>query len=174
MVFMKKFLSVALIGLAAAVLPYNIGAQTNDELTKFMAVLPMEGIQLGAIHLNDRTVPILFQPPTLYAMRARVKEATAFFVQGVAEKDIEFDTTTFTIEQASTPTATATPTSIHNFTKGKVKVAKGDRVDGVLTFNRLVDVNKAFILKHGKSMVEFRLGDVVKDMTPLAATAAPK
>jgi hypothetical protein len=174
MVFMKKLLSVALIGLAAAVLPLNLGAQANDELTKFMAVLPMDGIQLGAIHLNERTIPILFQPPTLYSMRARVKEASAFFVQGVAEKDFELDTTTFTIEQASTPTSTATPTSIHNFTKGKVKVAKGDRVDGVLTFNRLIDVNKSFILKHGKSMVEFRLGDVVKDMTPLAAPAAPK
>jgi hypothetical protein len=173
MVFMKKLLIVALIGLAAAVLPLSLGAQANDELTKFMAVLQMDGIQLGAIHMNDRTIPILFQPPTLYSMRARAKEATALFVQGVAEKDFELDTTTFTIEQAGTPTATATPTSIHNFTKGKVKVAKGDRVDGVLTFTRLIDVNKAFILKHGKSMVEFRLGDVVKDMTA-PPVAAPK
>jgi len=174
MVLMKKLLIVALVAAAAAVLPRGLDAQAaaTEQLTKFMQTLQLDGIQLGCVHLNDRTVAILFQPPTLYAMRARTKEATALYVQGVAEKDLELDTTNFIIEQAGTPAATSAPTSIHNFTKGnKVKVAKGDRVDGVLTFSRLIDVNKSFILKHGKAMTEFRLADVVPDMT---APPAPK
>lgn len=172
---MKKLLIATLAAAAAVVLPLGLHAQAPaaEQLTKFMQTLQLDGIQLGCVHLNDRTVALLFQPPMSYAMRARAKEATALYVQGVAEKDLELDTTNFTIEQPGTPTASSTPTSIHNFTKGKVKVAKGDRVDGVLTFSRLVDVNKSFILKHGKAMVEFRLADVVPDMTAPPA-AAPK
>jgi hypothetical protein len=172
MVFMKKLFIATLVA-AAAALPLGLSAQAPaaEQLAKFMATLQLDGIQLGCVHLNDRTVALLFQPPTLYAMRARAKEATALYCQGVAEKDFELDTTTFTIEQEGTPAATSTPTSIHNFTKGKVKIKKGDRVDGVLTFDKLVNLNRSFILKHGKAMVEYRLADVVPDMTAPPAPA---
>ena len=169
---MKKLLIVGLAALVVAVLSIGLDAQgpAAKQLAPFMQTLPLDGLPLGCVHLNDRTVPLLFQPPTLYVMRARAKEATALYVQGTAEKDLELDTTNFTIEQDG-QSSTATPTSIHNFTKGKVKVSKGERVDGVLTFTKLFDVNKAFVLKHGKTRVEFMLVDVVRDMT--APTAAP-
>jgi hypothetical protein len=48
--------------------------------------------------LNDRTVDVLFEAPGKYAMRARARMATTFFVQGTPEKDIQLDSR-FVVEQ---------------------------------------------------------------------------
>src|SRR5437660_4467984 len=68
-------------------------------LVEYTRLLPLDGLPLSVIHLNDRTVPIVFQPPTLYSMRARAKEATLIYVQGTATRGLDLDTPKFTLSQ---------------------------------------------------------------------------
>jgi hypothetical protein len=159
---MKKLLIAALVAAAVVVVPLRPLAQVNEQLSEFMRPLPIDGLPLAAVHMNDRTVALLFQPPTVYAMRAKANEVTSFYVQGVADKAIELDTTAFSVEQSST--YPATPISIHNFTKGKVKLMKGDRVDGVLTLARKLDYTHGFTLKYGKVSTDFSLVNSIDNM----------
>jgi hypothetical protein len=153
---MKKLLIAFAV---AACLPLVAGAQNaTDELKPFTAVLTTEGLPLALILVNDKTAPVLFQPPTLYAIRARASQQTTLYVQGMADKSMDFDTSNFTIEQAGSASATGQPTSIHNFTKGKVKLMKGDRIDGLLTFDKMFNMNQPFTVKHGKDMVQVNFG----------------
>lgn len=159
-----------IVAAVAVCLPLALVAQ-DTTLKDYSRTLQSDDLPINLIHLNDKTVPLLFKPPTLYSMRARVKEATTLYVQTVVENNAELDTTTFVIEQdgMSYP---GTPTSIHNFTKGKLKLKLGDQVDGVLTFPKLVDLSKAFTLKHGRDRVEFKFTDAqVKAMTSAAPAA---
>ena len=160
--------------IAAAVavcLPLTLVAQ-DPALKDYSRTLQSDDLPINVIHLNDKTVPLLFKPPNLYSMRARVKEATTLYVQTVVEVNAELDTTTFVIEQdgMSYP---GTPTSIRNFTKGKLKLKVGDQVDGVLTFPKLLDLSKAFTLKHGRDRVDFKFTDAqVKALAAPAPAAA--
>jgi hypothetical protein len=162
----KLFIASAL----AVCLPLTLAAQ-DTTLKDYSRTLQSDDVPINAIHLNDKTVPLLFKPPTLYSMRARAKEATTLYIQTVVENNAELDTTTFVIEQdgVSYP---GTPTSIKNFTKGKLKLKLGDQVDGVLTFPKLLDVSKPFSLKHGRDRVEFKFTDAqVKALTAAAPAA---
>jgi len=162
---MKKLLIAAAV---AVCLPLTLVGQ-DAAIKDYSRVLPSEEIPLNIIHLNDKTVPLLFKAPTLYSMRARAKEATTLYVQTTVEANAELDTTNFQLEQdgMSYP---GTPSSISNFTKGKLKLKLGDQVAGVLSFPKLIDVSKPFSVKHGRDRVDFRFtGDQVK---ALAAPAA--
>jgi hypothetical protein len=154
----------------AVCLPLTLAAQ-DTTLKDYSRTLQSDDIPINAIHLNDKTVPLLFKPPTLYSMRARVKEATTLYIQTVVENNGELDTTTFVIEQdgVSYP---GTPTSIKNFTKGRLKLKLGDQVDGVLTFPKLLDISKPFSLKHGRDRVEFKFTDAQVKALAAAAPAA--
>jgi len=113
----------------------------------------------------------LFKAPTLYQIRAKATEATMVYVQAVVENNAELDTTTFTIEQdgMSFPGA---PSSVRNFTKGKLKLKLGDQVDGILTFPKLIDLSKSFSVKHGRDRVEFKFSDAqLKSIAPAPAAA---
>ena len=107
--------------------------------------------------------PVLFQPPTLYSIRARAAEMTTLYVQGITKQNTELDTTNFTLEQGGASDK-GTPTSIKNFTKGKVKLFENDRVDGLLTFSKMYNMLQPFTIKHGKDTVQF---------TPPVEAAAP-
>jgi hypothetical protein len=164
---MKKLLLVACV--VSACFPLVVaGQKPTDQLKDFSRVLPGD-LPLTLVYLNDKTVPIMFQPPTLYAMRARSKEATMLYVQGTAgDKAVQFDTTNFTIEQSGESVG-STPTNINHFERGKASVGKGDRVDGLLTFAKLVNVSQPFTVKHGKDSVEFKFtADQIKAMTSAA------
>jgi hypothetical protein len=66
-----------------------------------------------------------------------------------------------------------TSQNIKNFETGKV--AKGERIDGLLVFAKQLDLSKPFMVKHGKDSVEFKFtSDQVKAMTPPAAAPASK
>ena len=163
----KLFIAAAV----AVCLPLALAAQ-DTSLKDYSRTLQSDDLPINAIHLNDKTVPLLFKPPTLYSMRARVKEATTLYIQTVVENNAELDTTNFVIEQdgVSYP---GTPTSIHNFTKGKLKLKLGDQVDGVLTFPKLLDVSKPFTLKHGRDRAEFKFTDAQVKALSAPAPAAP-
>ena len=114
---MKKLL-LALCAIAVC-FPLTLAGQEKATVEKaltglleeYTRLLPMDGVPLSVIHLNDRTVPIIFQPPTLYSMRARVKEATLIYVQGTVTRGLDLDTTKFTLSQngQSTPATVSTP-----------------------------------------------------------------
>ena len=91
------------------------------------------------------------------------------YVQSVVEVNGELDTTNFVLEQGGTSTP-GTPTSINNFTKGKLKLKLGDKVDGIVSFPTMVDVSKPFTIKHGLDKAEFRFTD--KAIQALAAPPA--
>jgi hypothetical protein len=167
---MKKLL----IAVAVAVcVPLALAGQDTAQVMKdYSRTMASDDLPLTLVHLNDKTVPVLFQPPTLYAMRARAKEATTIYVQAVVENNVELDTTNFVLEQDGV-SSTATPTSIHNFTKGKLKLKLGDHVDGVLSFPKLVDVSKPFAVKHGHDRADFKFTPEQAKLIMPAASAPP-
>ena len=167
---MKK---LVLAMLAAAVcLPLSLAGQTAADVKEFSQVLMLEGLPLTLVHLNDRTVAVLFQPPTLYSIRARAHDTTMLYVQGTAVKPVELDSSSFTIDQGG-QSITAVPTNIKNFVKGKNKLGAEDRVDGVLTFTKAVDMTKPFTVKHGRDIATFQFTAAqVKSVTSAPAPAA--
>ena len=166
---MKKLL-LAVCALAVC-LPWPVLGQDPMAVTlDYTKILPIDGLPLSLVHLNDKTVGAVFQPPTVFAMRARAKEATLIYVQGTAQRGLEIDTTKFTIDQngVSTP---GTATNIKNFARGKNKLAMGDRVDGVLTFAKQIDLTAAFTVTYDRDMAaEFKFNpNQIKAMTAPAA-----
>ena len=157
----------ALLPLCLLVLSLPLTAKDSSELMKdFTRVLPNDSLSLSLLHLNETTLPIVFQPPTLYAIRLRAKDATLFYVQGTAEKAIKLDTTDFTIDQGG-ETITSTPMNIKHFEKGVAAVNKNDKVDGILVFSKIIDVTQPFVVRHGKDSVKIEYTkDQLKEMTP--------
>jgi hypothetical protein len=167
---MRKLLNLFIATAVAACLPLALAAQ-DASLKEFSKTMMSEDLPLNIIHLNAKTVPLLFKPPTLYQIRAKASEATMVYVQAVVESNAELDTTTFAIEQdgMSYP---GTPSSVRNFTKGKLKLKLGDQVDGILTFPKLIDLSKSFSVKHGRDRVEFKFTDAqLKALAPAPAAA---
>jgi hypothetical protein len=137
----------------------------------YSKVMMSDDVPLNIVHLNAKTVPVLFQPPMLYSMRARASQQTMVYVQTVVEANAELDTSNFFLDQGGTSTP-GTPTSISNFTKGKLRLKLGDKVDGIVAFPVLADVSKPFTIRHGMDKVDFRFTDSqVKALAP--APAAP-
>src|SRR5262245_53127064 len=96
---MKKAVSVFAFLLS---LPLALVAQQNasallKDYTRSLSVT--NGLNLSLVHINDHTVGVLFQPPTVYAIRARARESTELYVQGLTSRDVEIDTNEFTLEQ---------------------------------------------------------------------------
>ncbi len=144
-----------------------LSGQHAPSLKDFTWTLPGE-LTLGLVHLNDTTTPIIFQAPTLYSIRARAHTNTMFYVQGTPDRTIQVDTTNFIIEQNG-ETMTGVPTNIKHFEKGRVAVSKGERIEGLLTFDKLADVSRPFTLKHGNDLVQIRFtGEQMKATMPAA------
>lgn len=164
---MKKVLVSAVVlsfMLAAGV----AGQNASDELKDFTRVLKGDGLQLTLIHVNSKTLPVLFQPPTLYAMRARAGSFTLLYVQGTPDKDVNLDTTNFVATQGG-ESIVSTPANITHFQTGKA--AKGERIDGLLQFAKQLDLTKPFKIVHGKDSVEFKFND--RQIADMSAPAAP-
>ena len=141
-----------------------VGQNSAASLKDFTWALPGE-VSLSLVHLNDSTVPIIFQPPTLYSIRARARTNTVFYVQGTPDKDVKIDTTNFIIEQSG-ETVASLPTNIKHFEKGKASVSKGERIEGLLTFNKLVNVSQPFTVKHGRDLLQVKFNnDQIKQAT---------
>ena len=162
----KVMMAFCAIAVALPVALVGQGQDVTSQMKEYSQILSTQSINLTLVHLNDTTVPILFQPPTLFAMRARAKQATMFYVQGTAQKEVEIDTTKFTLSQDGM--ANGTPTNIKNFMRGKNKVPQGERVDGVLTFMKQVDLARTFTVNYDQDWgVEFKFtANQIRSMTP--------
>ena len=164
---MRNFLIAVAV---AACLPLALVAQENV-LKDYSKTMQSEDLPLNIIHLNAKTIPLLFKPPTLFQIRAKASEVTMVYVQTVVEVNGELDTNAFTIEQdgMSYP---GTPSSVRNFTKGKIKLKLGDQVDGIVTFPKLMDLSKSFTIKNGRDRVEFKFNDAqIKALAPAPPAA---
>jgi hypothetical protein len=175
---MRNALKIALVCLLGTVFA---GAQeqasTPDSsaalLKEFSRSAHIDGLTLSFVLLNDRTVDALFQAPGKYAMRARARMATTFYIQGTPEKDIQLDTK-FVVEQDG-ETVAGTSHNIKNFADGTA--TKGVRIDGILQMEKKLDLAHAFKIKGSQASVEFKLteGDLklAEPVVPPTPAAAP-
>ncbi len=170
---MRKVLVLVLLCLSVSA---TAGAQGQSPapspnaalLKEFTRSVHIDGLTLSFVLLNDRTVDALFEAPGKYAMRARARMATTFFVQGMPEKDIQLDTK-LVVEQDG-QTLTGTPHNIKNFADGAV--AKGTRFDGILEMGKKLDLTHAFKIKGSNYNVDFKLTpEAVKLAEPIVPAA---
>jgi hypothetical protein len=140
-------------------------APGQNALVDYTRQIKYDGLTLSVLLVNNRTVELLFQAPAKYSMRARANQQTVLYIQGTPTKDFDL-TNTFSIEQGG-ETLTGTPTSIKNFTNGKVPA--GQRIDGIVEFSKKIDISKPFTVKNGKGEVQFVLTpEAVKALQPAA------
>ncbi len=60
---------------AALSLPLTLAGQDSAQIMKdYMRQIVSDDVSLNVVHLNSQTVPVLFQPPMLYSMRARAQQ----------------------------------------------------------------------------------------------------
>jgi hypothetical protein len=167
---MKKLLVAAAV---AFCLPLSLAGQDAAQIMKeYSKIMQSEDVPLNIIHLNSKTVPILFQPPMMFSMRARAQQQAMVYVQTVVEVNAELNTTNFVLDQGGTQTP-GTPTSINNFTKGTLKLRLGDKVDGILTFPTQLDLSRPFTIQHGRDRAEFRFTEAQVKALAAPAPAAP-
>ncbi len=171
---MKKLM--AAIVLCLLVTGVSRGQESNQNnpnatlIKEFARSAQADGITMSFVLLNDRTVDLLFEAPGKYAMRARARMTTTFFVQGTAEKDISLDTK-FVVEQDG-QTLNGESFSIKNFTSGTQ--AKGTKIDGIIQIEKKVDLTHPFKLKGKNVLVDFKLSpEALKLNEPLPPPAAP-
>jgi hypothetical protein len=156
---MKRILTIALVCVSAlisiAAQEQKQGTQTSSLLKEFTRSGNIEGVTLNFVLLNDKTVDLLFQAPGKYSMKTRANLATTFYIQGVPEKDVNLDNK-FVVEQDG-QTFSGSSFSIKNFAGGKV--AKGERIDGILQLDKKLNLSHAFKIKSSHGSIEFKLSD---------------
>ena len=141
-------------------------AQDSDEKTKlvkeFTLTAEMDGLILNFVALNDITVDALFSGSSKYAIRARANASTVFYVQGVPEKDIDFNTE-FRFEQNGFFIDGKTA-NIKNFTAGPV--SKGTKMEGLVQLSRKIDLAQPFkiIDTSNDATAEFQLSQDTLDL----------
>lgn len=139
------------------------GAKPDPSILKqFTRTGSVSGVMMSFVLVNDKTVEVLFSGPSKYSLRARARMGTLFYVQGTPEKDIDQLSMKYTMEQDGA-TVEGTPLNIKNFEGGAV--AKGNRIDGLLQFEKKLDPSHPFKIRNAKTTVEFKLSqDAVKLM----------
>ena len=123
-------------------------------LKEFTRTGSVSGIMMNFVLVNDKTVDVLFSGPSKYSLRARARMGTLIYVQGTPERNVEQLNMKYTMEQDGA-TVDGTPLNIKNFEGGAV--AKGIRIDGLLQFDKKLDLSHAFKIKNAKTTVEFKL-----------------
>jgi hypothetical protein len=148
--------SVLFVGLAVAQQPQTAQQRAdNDALKEFTRSLKMDGLILNFVHLNNRTVELLFEGPTMYSMRARANQSTLVYVQGTPEKEIELDTN-YVMEFEGDSIA-GTSHNIKYFEEGTVPA--GERIDGLIIFSTQVDLHEPFKIRGQNGSVTFLLSE---------------
>ena len=156
---MKKALAVLVV--VAFALPAVMGAQGAADSAKmlqiFSAPLPTDGVTLQVVILNDRTVEAIFgSSPAKAAFRTKARMTGLFFVQGVASKNFDFKPDATIVQKGESLEGKPTAMS-KNFVAGKI--AKGDRVEGLIEFPKKIDLLTPFKFTMSGQSVEFRLSE---------------
>ena len=139
-------------------------AATANPLADYMRQIKYDGFTLSVVLVNSKTVEVLFQAPTKYSMRARANQETVLFIQGAATKDFDLPGD-FTIEQDG-QTMNGAFSGFNGVKAGKIEAGK--RIDGIVEFQKKVDISKPFTVKNGAAgSVQFVLSaDAIKALAP--------
>jgi len=146
---------------APSILVAQPAADPAKMLQIFSAPIKTGGGEFTITIVNDSTLDPLFgSSPSRFAIRTRARMATIFFVQGVANKDFEFNPELTVTQKGETLTGAAS--SVKNFTAGKI--AKGQTVQGLVEMPKKINLYEPFDVKIGGEKAEFRLNlDEVRD-----------
>ena len=158
--FRMKTLGLALLALALVAAPAAAGegqeAAAPADMDQLLAEFGRGASGFGAtfllVHLNDLTTEALFDAPLKYSMRAQARTRTMFYVQGVADDDVELNLD-FRVQQQAEHFE-ARSTNILNFEPG-AQVSAGDEIRGIIAIERLFDARGTIIVFYGGLRVEF-------------------
>ena len=121
---------------------------------QFIRTVRLDGITLSFVLLNDKTVNFLFSGDGKNSIRAQANNATMFFVQGIAEKDLVFDPEFEVTQDGKTFPGEAV--NLKNLQTGPL--AKGTRISGLIHLSQKIDVMQPFKIKGAKNAIaEFKL-----------------
>jgi hypothetical protein len=163
---MKKIGSLVACLFALLSFAFAQDADKTAMLKEFTRSSAADGLSLSFVHLNSRTVDVLFEAPGKYALRARANQSTMLYVQGVPEKDVMVDTKFF-LEQGGEK-ADGVVQNIKNF-QSTTMVPKGERIDGIIYFQKKVDLTQEFTVGNATTSVVFKLShEALKLLEPPA------
>jgi hypothetical protein len=154
---------VVIISLAVVVLAALAMAQESttpqakpdpEVLKEFSRSAKMDNSAMTFVLVNDKTADVLFQGAIRFSLKTRARMGTLLYVQALPEQDITQLDMRFRMEQDGQNTDGQTQ-NIKNFQGGAV--AKGTRIDGLVQFDKKLDLTKAFKIIHANTEVEFKL-----------------
>jgi len=129
-------------------------------LAEFTRSVQLDGLILNFVHMNNRTVDLLFPGPEKYSMRARANQMTLIYVQGTPETAIQLDTE-YVLEFEGN-SISGTSHNIKNFAAGDAPL--GERIDGILMFEKKLKPSDPFLIKGTDTTVTFRFSDIALRM----------
>jgi hypothetical protein len=140
--------------------PEMTAAEKSTLIKEFARSANMDGVVLNYVLLNNKTIDILFPGNGKYAMRARAKAATMFFVQGIPSKNLTQFNPKFVVEQDG-KSFEGENVNINNLQVGTVE--KGAKIEGLIQLGQKIDVTQSFKIKSPTSETEFKLSkDAIK------------
>jgi hypothetical protein len=162
---MKKIAALAILCFLAttltAVYSQTSRSDTKSILNDFTRSGKIDGSSFSFVLLNNKTVGLLFTPPSMYQIRARASQGTAFYVLGAAEKKFTLEKK-FVVEQDG-QTFDCEMINIENFTGGEI--AKGQKIKGILQLSKKLDLSHPFTIKGAQDSMEFKLTeDALKEL----------
>jgi hypothetical protein len=142
--------------------PAQNSAQSAATMKEFTRTAKADGLVLSFVLLNNKTVDLLFSGDGKYAIRAKANMATAFYVQGVSERDITLDPQFEVVQDGKTYPGEAV--NIKNLQAGPV--AKGTRISGLIQLSQKINIAQPFTVKGAKNAsAEFKLShDAIKQL----------
>lgn len=157
---MKTFVAAVFAVVLAAPLTFaGQGADLAVLMKDFSRPLKGDGISFTVIHLNDKTVEGLFgQSPRKLALRVQARQNTMFYVQGSADQDTKLEID-FSVTQGG-ETVDGTALSMNNFEDGR-EVKRGERIDGVVTLGKKLDLSEPFIVENAGESARFDFSDEI-------------
>ena len=140
MVIKKILIGVAICALSLSLAVAEDSGEKTKLVKEFTITADLDGLILNFVALNNKTVEALFSGSGKYAIRARANASTLFFVQGVPDKDIDFNPN-FRFEQNESVIDTKT-SSLKNFKEGPI--SKGTRIEGLVQLSQKIDLAQPF------------------------------
>ena len=135
--------------------PQGSDAKPDPSIIKeFTRSAKLNGMIMSFVLVTDKTADVLFQAPGKYAIKARARMGTLFYVQATPENDVKQLDMKYTMEQDGQSVG-GTALNIKNFEGGAV--TKGNRIDGLLQFDKKIDPSRPFRIINDNSGVEFQL-----------------
>jgi hypothetical protein len=150
---MKRVIALAL---AAIFLASVSIAQDSRLLNEFSRTSYFGGAKLSFVLLNDKTIDMLFKGASRDTIKSKIESGMAFYITGIVEKDTKMNTN-FIMSQGEEKFVGSVMNNIKNLADGVI--TKGEKVSGILKFEKKVNLTKIFTLKNTEGYVDFKITD---------------